>query len=103
DITLQYVGITAHEIGTAIQRFMCPFAFTIGVGIEDKFAFVDRANDVAERMVSNPIPKRCSTDLATFGIVDGKTAIIAGLIAFFEQFLLQRHEFHIQILLKSRS
>jgi hypothetical protein len=55
DVTLQHVGVTAGELGAAIQGGMCALAHTAGIAVVDEAGFPDGFDDVAEGVMDNAV------------------------------------------------
>src|SRR5688572_18821516 len=68
---------------------MGALAEAIGVGIKNKTALKQRADDIDERVMHDAIPKRRGADHARLRLVNLKSGILAGLIDFACQLFLQ--------------
>ena len=77
DVALQDVAIFTRELLGAVERGVRPFAAAIGVGIENKCAFKDRLDDVAERVMHDAVAKWRGADESSLAVVQAKVGVRA--------------------------
>ena len=77
-IHLQRVGIALRPRLIAIDCDVHPFATATGVGVVDEGAIEGRLDQVHQRVVDDPIAKRCRGDDARLALVDPKQPVGAG-------------------------
>jgi len=99
-IALQNVTITPRKMLTAIQRAMRPFAFAIGVRIENERPLENRFDDVAQGVMHDAVTERRGGNQSTFRFVNVETGVRAGSIGLIQQFALQRDEIVFQPVLE---
>ncbi len=97
NITFQHIRKTLNVRPGPIDSRMGPLAFSTGITVIQKASFKDGLNDITQRMVDHPIPKRCRANHSQLFIPNEKRSIPAGTVGMRLQLVLQRQQFFFNI------
>ena len=97
DVAFENIVTLATERCKPIDRFMRAFVPSASIRIEDKRPIENRFNDVAERVMHDPVAIRRGTDFPQLRLVNVEFMIRAGAIGARLQLLLQAIEFSFQM------
>ena len=75
-------------------------AFPVCVSVVDEATFKNRADDVAERMVNDPVPEMRCADFPSFRVADCERGERTRLVCVRKEFPLELEEFVIEVLFK---
>jgi hypothetical protein len=79
-VHLEDIGETFLEFRESHNGGMSTLSLPRRVGVEDEGAFEDGLDDVAERMVDDPVAEGSGGDEALLGFIDSKGPVEAGLV-----------------------
>ena len=89
NVHAQDVGIAPGEGLQCVYSAVRAFVFAVGVAMGNKAPFKYRFDDIAQGVMHHPVGKRRGADLSTFGFLDDKVGIGAGLVGLVTEFVLQ--------------
>jgi hypothetical protein len=89
DIQAQYVSIVPGKLLQTVNCTMRTFAFAIGITITDETRLEPGLDNIADRMMYDPITKRGCTDFAPFRLIHVEVSVRPGQVTPILQFVLQ--------------
>src|SRR5207245_1163895 len=97
-----HVGARQQAVGwedaiAAVDRGMAALAGAVGVAVVDEAALEDWPDDVAQRVMHDPIPEGGGADETRLGAWDGEGAVFAGLIGVVEQLVLEAEQLALEV------
>ncbi len=84
-VALENVRKAARVLLRPVERPVGALADPVGVGIGDEAALEERLDDVAQRVVDDPVAERGGGDQSPFGLVDVEGVVATGLVRFVRQ------------------
>src|SRR5262245_31482058 len=97
DVTLEHVAEAPRELLAAADRGMGPLSGSTGVGIKDERPLEDRLQDVAQRVMDDPVAIRGRADQAGLRLADRERSEGARAIRLAGELLVEGPELSLQV------